>query len=272
MNSTSDEISDIEFMEPMTSALMSLESNEVYGNGVFMLNWSALNSRFSDNKKDELGMAMAIGFDGEVLLKPPYSRSTVEMGSVSIESANGEMIELRKQPSRLSGAEVVYIHRSFGPFSDQASLTYDGGGEYTIRTSGSDVFPSLNLSATSPDKQVLILSPSENSLENYSGDLELNWDALSDKPVAIHIRPSFNPKESEKPGQFNREDSEMILLEDHNGTYTISAETLSEIAGHSKANSVHVSVGQLHVNDFEYGGQTYRIIMRMADHRLVELD
>lgn len=272
LNSNSDTASDLEFMEPMTSALMSLESNEVSGNGIFILNWSALNPRFSTENANKLGLAMAIGFDEQVSFNPPYHTGTVNMGSVSIESAQGKSVKLSKQSSRFSGENTVYSHRSFGPFSNDSSLSYQAEAEYTIRTTGSEVFPSLNLKATTPEKQVSILTPSSNRLENHSGDVELSWNAVSGKPVAIHIRPSFNPKEGEKPGKFNREDSEMILLEDQNGSYTISGEILSEIADRTGASTLHISVGQLHVNDIESGGQTYRVIMRSADHRMVELN
>jgi hypothetical protein len=272
LNSTTDATTDLEFMEPMTSSLMSLESNEASGNGIFILNWSALNPRFSADNENKLGMAMAIGFDEQVTLKPPYNTSTVDMDSVSIQSARGESVELRKQSSRFSGKHTVYSHRSFGPFSNETSLSYQAGAEYTIHTTGSEVFPALNLRATTPEKQVSILTPSANRLENHAGGVDLSWDAESGKPVAIHIRPSFNPKQGGKPGKFNREDSEMILLEDQNGTYTISGETLTEIADRTGANVLHISVGQLHVNDVESGGQTYRIIMRSADHRTVELN
>lgn len=272
LNSTTDTAADQEFIEPMTSALMSLESNEASGNGIFILNWSALNPRFTEDNENKLGMAMAIGFDGEVAFKPPYHTSTVDMGSVSIQSAQGESVELSKQSSRFSGEHTVYSHRSFGPFANEASLTYQEGAEYTIRTTGSEAFPALNLKATTPEKRVSIITPSANRLENHSGGVELSWNAVTGKPVAIHIRPSFNPKEGEKPGKFNREDSEMILLEDQNGTYTISGETLTEIADRTDANVLHISVGQLHVNDVESGGQAYRIIMRSADHRTIELN
>ncbi|NBC26548.1 MAG: hypothetical protein GVY08_06790 [Bacteroidetes bacterium] len=272
LNSTTDATTDLEFMEPMTSSLMSLESNDTSGNGIFILNWSALNPRFSADNENKLGMAMAIGFDEQVSLKLPYNTSTVDMGSVSIQSAQGEAVELRKQSSRFSGEHTVYSHRSFGPFSNEASLTYQAGAEYTIHTTGSEVFPALNLKATTPEKQVSIITPSSNRLENHSGGIDLSWDAVSGKPVAIHIRPSFNPKEGGKPGEFNREDSEMILLEDQNGSYTITGETLTEIADRTDANVLHISVGQLHVNDIESGDQTYRIIMRSADHRTVQLN
>lgn len=272
LNSTTDTTTDLEFMDPMTSSLMSLESKEESGNGIFIMNWSALNPRFSTDNENKLGMAMAIGFNGDVSLKPPYNTSTVDMGSVSIQSAQGESVELSKQSSRFSGEYTVYSHRSFGPLSNESSLSYQVDAEYTISTTGSDVFPALNLKASTPEKQVSILTPSANRLENHSGDVELSWNAVSEKPVAIHIRPSFNPKEGENPGKFNREDSEMILLEDQNGTYAISGEILSEIADRTNANVLHISVGQLHVNDVESGGQTYRIIMRSADHRTVQLN
>ncbi|MCG2588954.1 hypothetical protein [Rhodohalobacter sulfatireducens] len=272
LNSTTDTTAELEFMEPMTSALMSLESNEASGNGIFILNWSALNPRFLKDNENKLGLAMAIGFDEQVSFKPPYHTSTVDMGSVRIESAQGESVGLSKQSSRFSGEHTVYSHRSFGPFSNESSLSYQADAEYTISTTGSETFPALNLKATTPEKQVSIVTPSSNRMENHSGGVELSWDAVSGKPVAIHIRPSFNPKEGEKPGKFNREDSEMILLEDQNGTYTISGETLSEIADRTGAHTLHISVGQLHVNDVESGGQTYRVIMRSSDHLRVDLD
>lgn len=271
LNSSQDNLSDIEIMDPMTSALISIENNEVHGNGIFSMNWSSLNPRFS-NENDELGMALAIGFDKEVLLKPPYDTPTVEMGSVSIESARGESIKLTKQKSRFSGEHIIYSHRSFGPFTKQASLSYDAGSQYSISTSGSDVFPALHLTTTTPNKQVSILSPSDEILENHSGEIELSWDAVAGKPVAIHIRPSFDPKAGEKPGSFNRDHSKMILLEEQNGTYTITGQTLSEISERSAAKTLHISVGQLYVNDFQTDGKTYRVIMRSADHRLVKLN
>ena len=263
---------DLEIMAPMTSSLLTLENEEASGNGIFILNWNMLNPRFSSDNENSLGMAMALGFKDERSFEPPYYTNTVDMGLVIIESAQEEAVELSMQTSRFSGKKRVYSYRSFGPFSRQESLTYKTGSEYTIRTSGSDVFPALNIKAAAPDKQVSIMTPFENRLENHTGAIELSWEAVSDNPVAIHIRPSFNPKAGEKPGKFNREDSEMILLEDQNGSYTIPGENLSEIADRTGANVLHISVGQIHVSDVEYGGQIYRVIMRTADHRIVELN
>ncbi|MDX1671345.1 MAG: hypothetical protein R3211_03330 [Balneolaceae bacterium] len=265
------EESDLEFLDSMTSALISSEQGEVNGNGIFMLNWSAINPRFTD-ENEKLAMAMAIGFDDEISLQPPYNISTVDMGRVTIRSADNQTVELSKQSSRFSGEHLVYSYRSFGPFQRNASLSFDAGEEYRIQTSGSDVFPSLNLAVTAPDKQVSILTPSDSKLYNHSGDLVLTWDAIPGKPVGIHIRPAINPREGQKPGRFNREESEMIILEDQNGTYTVSEESLLEIAGNSDLNAVQISVGQLHVDDVESDGKTYRVIMRSADHRLIDLN
>ena len=265
--------SELEFPEPMTAALASSETGEVSGDGIFMLNWNGMNphSRFSDDN-EMLALAMAIGFDKEVQLQPPYHVSTVDMGTVTIRSAGNETIELAKQQSRFSADQLVYSSKHFGPFQQTASLTYVAGGEYSIETSGSGDFPALRLSITAPDKQVAILSPSETHLQAHSGDLELKWEAMSSKPVGIHIRPALNPREGQKPGQFTRESSEMIILEDQDGAHTIPEEIITSVAEASGSNAVHISVGQLHVNDIETDGKIYRVIMRTADHLLVRLN
>lgn len=272
LNSGIEAQSDVDFMEPVTSALMSLEGDETTGSGIFMLNWNGMKPRFSDAEEVKLGMAMAIGFESESTLKPPHNVSTVDMGTVTIHSADGETIELIKQKSRFSEEDLVYRSERFAPFQERSTLTFEAGGQYSVNTSGAGTFPSLDLKVTAPENKVSILSPTSERLQNHSGDLEITWDANPGKPVAVHIRPAIDPRSSEKPSPFNKEDSEIILLEDQNGSYTISGETFSEIAGNSDGNAVHISVDQMHLEDVVAEGRTYRVIMRTGDHRLVELD
>lgn len=271
LNSNGDERSELEILEPLTEALMSQDQREIYGKGIFILNWSGINPRFSEDSQS-LKMAMAIGFDEEVLLKPPYTASSVDMGTVTITSEDDEIIELTKKSSRFSGDQIVYSHRSFGPYRTNESLPYRAGGNYTLQASGSGVFPSLTTSVTAPEQQVTIVSPAADRVDSHSGDLTLTWDALPNNPVGIHIRPAINPLSGQGPGDFNREDSRIIILDGEEDSYTISKKTLSEIADKSNENAVHVSVGQLNVHDVETEGRTYRVLMKTADHRLVTLN
>lgn len=272
LNSGAEAQSELEILEPMTSALMSLESSETTGSGIFMLTWGGMTPRFADAKEDNLGMAMAIGFESESTLKPPYNVSTVDMGTVTIHSAKAEAIELSKQNSRFSEDNLVYRSERFRPFQERSTLSFDPGGQYSVKTSGAGLFPSLNLMVTAPENTVSILSPSAETLQNHSGDLDITWDANPDKPVALLIRPAIDPRSGGAPGSFNREDSDIILLDEQDGSYTISRETLSEILANSGGKALHISVGQLYVEDVEADGQTYRVIMKTGDQRLVELN
>ncbi|PWN07041.1 hypothetical protein [Rhodohalobacter mucosus] len=269
LNSETEE-TDSDFMEPMTAALISEEGKEVKGKGIFMLTWSNFNPGFLDGDATR-GTAMAIGFEEETLLLPPHKSSTVNMGDVTIELPQQEILQLEKQNFRFQD-HTVYSSRSIGPFQQNRSISFAPEQDYTFNVSGSEIFPALILQVTTPKDMVTITAPDDSDAAGHTGDLTLNWDANPKRPVGIMIRPAIQFRKGQKPQGLNRENSEIIILKDQDGTYTLSNEILNKVASFSDKNAVHVSVGQLHFEDQVVDGASYRTIIRTDDHLYVRLN
>ena len=269
INSGSEQ-ADLDFMEPMTAALISEEGQDIRGKGVFILSWRNFHPRFMQEATVR-GTATAFGFEEETSLLPPHDHATTDMGTVRVESPASETVELRKTNSPLSG-QKVYSSRVIGPFNGGSDLSFVSNGDFLFDVSGSQFFPSLELSISAPSELVTITTPSESSLDQLSVDLNLRWNSNTERPVGIFIRPAVQFNKGEKPQRPDHENSEMIILKDHDGSYTLSHDLLSKVASHSDENRVHISVGQLQFQDLKVEGETYRVITRTDDSLQIRLD
>ncbi|MCF8262616.1 MAG: hypothetical protein K9J12_17700 [Melioribacteraceae bacterium] len=261
--------------------------------GVFSIDWKEVKKPFTE--EIELHSRVhAIAFDEVLDEKPKRGYGGLDMGTISLEYS-GVQTELEKREGRNGG--FMYSIFPSKPWEETENVTIDylDGVTYSFNISGSDVFPATTVELTTPSTKLAISNLADEDSVSSTEDLVINWGGGSvDNGIAVHVfplkpRPEFadssfagrKPKGHKgRKGQHGPkpprpEDVVTLgtheLLETNDGTYTFSADVISQILSETDATSIGIVVHQMNVSAVEIDGLTYHAILKYGDHVVVNL-
>ncbi len=264
----------------------------IEGDGVFSIGWNEVFRPFDDDSLIK-GMAFAVVFGEQSTVSDNFPGYGIDMGTVTINYANGE-IELNKMQHDARGTAYSLFHRPFGDSQDL--LEFVPSSEYQFVVSGSDSFSPLNVTLTSPASLININNLSHGDDINISEDLTITWEGgNADGQVAIRVMAHHNPFEGGREGRggpggrgdpggeggprehhpphpgINDGDVIIEILDNNPGEYTIPADTLQSLIGDTGAEKLVVGVSQFDVNEIQHDGKTINAVMRNGNSVMLDI-
>jgi hypothetical protein len=230
------------------------------GDGVFSIGWNEIFRPFNDDSQIK-GMSFAVAFGDRNTESLHFPRFGIDMGTIMINYASNQ-IEMHKFFHPRRGTAYSLFNRPFG--ASELLLDYIPDTEYTFNISGSENFPSGQLTLTSPVSLIDITSHTHGDTFNPNQDLHLTWEGgNTDGKIAIqflvHLR--FQGAGNNHPAPKVKHII-VEILENNPGEYTIPSERLRRLLSVTGAERIVIGVSQFDLGETELNGKLIHTAMR----------
>lgn len=234
------------------------------GDAVFSIGWNEIFRPFNDSSNIK-GTAFAVAFGDRQTLVPRFPRFGIDMGTITI-GYSGNEVEMHKMFHRRRGVAYSLFRRPFG--ASDVLLEYIPNTEYTFNVSGSDKFPPLTLSLTSPESLIDITSHNNGDIINPNQDLTITWSGGNqDGRLAIRAMALFPPPQGmgehmPHPPLPNPHNAFVMILDNNPGQFTITSEQLQLLLSGESTGKIVVDVSQAELGEVEHDGKIIKTAMR----------